>query len=303
MSNKEKIAVNCMLCTTSMLSGSSYAYRKMALLFVGPFFFNAWRYLLAFFVLFISYLISERIRKGRGKPSGDLKPAIWQAQRGVILGLFFSVGVTFQQIGLITSNAGKCGFITSLYIFFTPIISRLILGKHISVKIWVGVIIAAAGLFFISAGNSFSIVTGDVLYLLSAVLFAIHIILIGNFVGYSNPILLVSVQMLTCSVLNAFLFLFVGDESTFAGLLAAIWPVIYTGVFTISLGNLLQFIAQKKASPSITAIIMSLESVFAAVFAALIISERMNALQLTGCGLIFLAILISQIEKTQRTKE
>lgn len=296
MHGKGKIAVNLMLLATSLMYGTSYAYRKTALTHIGPFLFNACRFFLGFLGLFVFYLISERIKKNEGKADVGYKPVKWQVQRASLLGLIFSVGVTIQQLGLITSSAGKCGFITTLYIFFTPIISWLILKKHISAKTWVGATIAVTGLFFISAGNNFGIVAGDVLFLLTAILFAIHIILIGRYVNNSNPILLVMVQMLICAVFSAILFLLFEGGNILAGFVVALWPILYTGLFSVAVGNVLQFTAQKRASPSITAIILSFESVFAAVFAAIIISERMNLLQITGCALIFSAIIISQVE-------
>jgi len=263
---------------------------------MGPFFFNVYRFFLSFLILFAIYLVIEKIRKGRGKAGGALKPVAWQVKRGMLLGLFFSIAVTLQQLGMMTSDAGKCGFISSLYIFFIPIISWFVLRRHISAKIWAGAVIVVIGLFFISMGSSFDIIIGDVLYITAAVFFAVQIILIGNFTPYSNPLLLTSMQMLVCSTLNTVLAFIFERGDAFIIPAAAIWPIIYTGIFTIATGNLLQFIAQKKASPPIAAIILSLESVFAAIFAAIIISERMNIPQITGCGLIFLAIIISQVE-------
>jgi len=294
MGKREKLAVNGMLFSAAMLWGSSYSYRKIALLFMGPFFFNAWRFFLGFIVLFFAYLVSDKVRKG---PAIGLKPVKWQVQKGFLIGTAFSAAVTVQQLGLITSDVGKCGFISTLYIFFTPIISWLILKRRVPARIWVGVGVAAVGLFFISMGDNFVIVIGDVLYLISAVLYAVQIILIGNYITQSNPILLVSIQMFTCSVMNAVLAVIFESDSSLASLSAAIWPIVYTGVVTIAIGNLLQFIAQKKANPSVAAIILSMESVFAALFAAIIISERMNAPQIAGCCLIFSAIILSQIEK------
>jgi len=305
MVKREKIIVNSMLFSASLLYGSSYALRKLSLLYVGAFFFNAWRFASSFIVLLAAYLINERIQKNRVLPDPEiaLMPFRWQVRGGFFIGLALGLAVNIQQLGLITSNAGKCGFITALYIVVTPMISCFILKKRIPTRIWVGAGIAVIGLFFISMGSSFNIVIGDMLFLLTAVFGAIHIILIDVYVTRSNPLLLLTMQMITISTMSTVLSLIFEDGNTLEGLSNIIFPVLYTGVITIAIGNLLQFVAQKKASPSVTAIMISLESVFAALFAAIIISERMNAPQISGCALIFAAIIISQIEKKPKAVE
>ena len=302
MSRKDKLVINGMLFMAAILFGSSYSYRKMSLLFVGPFFFNASRYLLSSVVLFFAYIVNEKLH-GRQKKDSTLNPVKWQLQKGLIMGTVFSSLVTIQQLGLITSDAGKCGFISALYIFFTPMISWLIMRRAIAFKVWVGAIIAVMGLFLISAGDNFVIVPGDVLFLLTAVLCAVHIIMIGNYIKNSDPLLLTSIQMICCFVCSVVLSLIFEKGTALSDLTPIIWPIIYTGVFTIALGALLQFIAQKKASPSVAAIILSFESVFSVIFAAIIIDERMNVIQISGCALIFIAIIISQLEMKPKTIE
>jgi len=296
MKKTEKLAVNGMLLSTSMLWGSAYSYRKIALLYMGSFFFNAWRFFLAFLILVVAYIIADAFRRWRGEES-SYAPVRWQIEKGFIIGIVLSFGVNVQQLGLITSDAGKCGFITSLYIFFTPMLAKLIFKKQIPVKIWFGASIAVAGLFCISWGSDFKIVVGDALFVATALFYAMHLILLGMWCGKSSPILLVCVQALTCCVMSAGLSLVFESGNSMENLMSAIWPVIYTGVFTIALSNIIHAAAQKKVSPSLAAIILSFESVFGALFAALIIGERMNSPQIMGCGLIFLAIISSQLEK------
>ena len=295
MGNRQKITTSGMLVTAAMLFGSSYSYRKMALLYMGPFFFNVCRFFIGFVLLFSAYLIIDA-RQVKQKIN-DYKPIVWQFKGGLLIGLVFSAGCNVQQLGLITSDAGKCGFISALYILFTPIISSLILRKRIGANIWTGAVIAAVGLFFISAGNSFHIVVGDVMFLIAAIFYAIQILIINYYITYSSPLFLVSVQMFVCSISSLALSLFFESGNTFESIIIAIVPILYTSVLTIAVGNLLQFIAQKRASPSVTAITLSLESVFAAIFAAIILHEHMNTPQVAGCCLIFAAIIISQLER------
>jgi drug/metabolite transporter (DMT)-like permease len=334
MNKRDKLITNGMLTATSFLWGSAFAFRKIALTYLGVFFFNGLRFGVSFIVIFSAYLIIERIKKQSKNPTlnesggshaggklsaessqtgGKLKasetetqlapgefeqkPLLWQIKSGILIGFFFGVGSSFQQFGLLLSDAGKGAFISALYIFFIPLINLLILRKKVEPRVWLGVFIAIIGLFFISMGDDFNIILGDVLFLATAFFYAIQIIIISRRVIYANPLFLVSMQLITCSVMSMVLAIIFERGNTLEGIISALFPIIYTGVLSLGVANLLQFIAQKKANPSIAGIIMSLESVFGAGFAAIILRERMNAPQITGCGLIFLAIILSQIER------
>ena len=297
-----KLAATCMLLTTSLLWSSAFSFRKMALAHVGAFFFNGCRSFIGCLFVFSAYLISAYIKR-RGMGSHDLsdyKPLKWQLTGGFLMGLASGLGGNLQQLGLLTSDAGKCGFISAFYIFFTPLISRVILNKKIEANIWTGAVIAVVGLFFVSVGDSFEIVTGDILFLVAAVFFAAQVILIGYFTTYSNPYLFISMALFTSSALSMALSLAFEVRNGPDEILSVLFPILYTGMLATGVALTLQVIAQKKTSPSITAIIMSFESVFGAVFAAMILGERMNARQLFGCGLIFFASLIAQIERRNR---
>ena len=336
MNRKDKLITNGMLIVTSFLWGSAFAFRKIALTYLGVFFFNGLRFGVSFIVIFSAYLIIEQMKKRSKNPtlnesqtikssstsgsqvaekSGtenlqaqselrepELKPIMWQIKSGILIGLFFGIGSTFQQFGLLLSDAGKGAFISALYIFFIPLINLLVLRKKVEPKIWLGVFIAIVGLFFISMGDNFNIVLGDILFLATAFFYAIQIIIISRRVIYSNPLFLVSMQLITCAVMSMVLAVIFESDSTntMEGVISALFPILYTGVLSLGVANLMQFIAQKKANPSVAGIIMSLESVFGAGFAAIILHERMNTPQITGCGLIFLAIILSQIEKRKK---
>ena len=302
MSGKEKVTTNIMLFSTAFLWGTSYTVRKMAVVFINPFYFNAFRFFLAFVTVFAAYLINSAIQKTRGNGAVReaeiaYKPVRWQISGGVLIGLAYGFGANFQQFGLMTSDAGKCGFISALYIFFVPLISRLVLKRKIAGKIWFGAALATVGLFFVSVGTGFNVITGDLMFLIAAVCFAIQTIMIGYYVRYSNPLFIVSMSLITCSVLSMILSVLFERGNSPADLIPALFAAVYTGMITIGAANVLQFIAQKKASPPVAAIILSFESVFAALCAAIFISERMNSQQISGCCIIFFAIMISQIDR------
>ena len=329
VSKKEKIAANVMLFMCAMFWGSSYAVRKMAVGHAQPLFFNGFRYMIGFFSVFVVYLFMLARKRGKGatddaeKGAGlrtaqlplsaekqavapgiqPLLPLGRQIASGLLIGAVFSVGTNLQQFGLLTSDAGKCGFITALYIIIIPLASRLLFKTHISAKIWIGVCVALPGLFFISMGDSFDLVIGDAFFLIGAFFFAAQTMLVGHFVLRSDALLLSSMSLLSNGGLSLVLSLLFERGARVTGFSAMLGPAIYTGLFTVGVAAILQFMGQKKATPSVTAIIISFESVFGALFALILLQEYMSILQIVGCFMIFFAIIISQMESRPAPKQ
>lgn len=313
----EKIAINGMLLTTALLWGSSYAVRKIGLETMEPFFFNGLRFLTAFIFVFLFYFFEQKHaakrhaesidaqtagneeRGAKDAPDAELKPISYQIFGGIVVGIFLSLGANIQQWGIVLTNASKVGFITSLYIIFIPLISWIFLKHTIKPKIWAGAVMACTGLALISIspGGNFQLNVGDVAIFICAVFFAIQMIFVGHFVRYSNPLLLVAVQMLTGAITSFLFSLLFEHGNTLAGVIAGAWTILFTGLFSLGVANILQFYAQKKASPSIAAIVLSLESVFGAIFGMIMLGERLGFIQIIGCIIIFLAVLMTQYER------
>jgi drug/metabolite transporter (DMT)-like permease len=297
LNTKERIIINGMILTTALLQGSSYAVRKMGFAYIGPLFFNGLRFLVAFLFAITAYFIQNRMMtKGIQEESSTLKPISYQIQGGVFVGVTYGIGSALQQWGLFFTAAGKVGFITSLYTILVPLISWLVLNKAIKRQVWVGAIFAFAGLSLISFDGSFGISAADGALIISAIIFSMQIIVFGYFSKHSNPLILVSAQMFTGALVSMALATIFENGNTLTGVVQGLFPIVYSGVFALGLANILQSHAQKKASSSITAILLSFESVFGAIFGIVLLSERMKALQWIGCLLIFSAALISQLE-------
>ena len=220
----------------------------------------------------------------------------------MVAGAVLSLAASCQQFALSYTTAGKAGFITSLYTLFVPIISLFILKRKIKKQVWVGAVLAVVGLFLISlsAGNQFIITFGDSLVFMSAILFAVQILIIGHYITHSSALLISTAQFFSCATFSLLFSLIFEEGNSITGVLSATSILVYTGIFCIGIAYTLQTLAQKKASPSIAAIIMSLESVFAAIFGAAILGERMNGFQISGCLLIFIAVILAQYEKPTR---
>jgi drug/metabolite transporter (DMT)-like permease len=216
---------------------------------------------------------------------------------GIACGIVYALGSICQQWGLYFTTAGKTGFITTLYTIFVPLISWVFLKRKVKKQIWIGAVFAVAGLFFISAGNGFHLSVGDTIVFVGAVFFAIQILLTSHFVQYNSVLLLNVIQLAiaaTISLIVSFLF---EQGNSLKAIMGAADIILYSGVVCIGVAYLLQGLALKKAAPSIAAIILSFESVFGAVFGAIILKERMSGSQLFGCALIFTAIIVAQYER------
>lgn len=305
MMNKSKLINNLMLLTPALLWGSSFSVRKMAAAYMTPFFFNSMRLYTGFIFVLSIYILTAIYNKNKStdieisqKNDDDFdKPLSYQIMGGIACGIVFALGSICQQWGLYFTTAGKTGFITTLYTIFVPLISWLFLKKKIKRQIWIGAIVAVVGLFFISAGSGFRLSMGDTVVFIGAIFFALQILLTSHFVQYTSVLLLNAIQLATAATISLIVsFLFEQGKSLNA-VLDAFGIILYAGVVCIGVAYLLQGLALKKASPSIAAIILSFESVFGAIFGAIILRESMSGYQLVGCALIFTAIIVAQYER------
>jgi len=300
--DRNKLANNAILLTTAMIWGSSFPIRKMAEEYMTPLFFNSMRlYTGAAFVavvMILTYLYRKRKSSLRGiaEKSGGLAPLSYQLLGGVVCGIVLSAGSICQQWGLYFTTAGKTGFITTLYTIFVPLISWLFLRKKINRQIWIGAGFAVAGLFFISAGSGFRLEIGDSVVFISAIFFALQILVINHYVQRTSALLLNAVQLATAATISLTASFFLESGNTPGAVLDAYAIILYAGVICLGVAYSLQTVALKHAVPSVAAIILSFESVFGALFGAIILGERMTGTQLLGCGLIFAAIIVAQYE-------
>ncbi len=305
--NNKKATMNGMLLLTALLWGSGFAFRKMALTFMTPFLLNSVRFYIGFLFVLVIYIFMTKYDKNKNRKTeisnntNLYKPISYQVLGGFAAGTVLSVAAACQQFALSFTSAGKAGFITSLYTIFVPIISFFILKRKIKKQVWVGAALAVTGLFLItiSSGNQFVMADafGDSLVLISAILFAVQILIIGHFITHSSALLLSTAQFFSCATFSLIFSLLFEKGNSIAGILSVSGILIYVGIFCIGVAYTLQTLAQKKASPSVAAIILSLESVFAAIFGAIILGERMNGFQISGCLLIFIAVVLAQYEK------
>ncbi len=292
---------NLLLTLTAAIWGFAFVAQRAGMEFVGPFTFNGLRFAIGGLVL-TPFILSPVARVGVSNQNPQpIQPAQPTSRMlligGLLSGTVLFAAATLQQMGLVYTTAGKAGFITGLYVVLVPILG-LALGQRTSAFTWLGVALATIGLYLLSVRGDFTIGLGDLLVLVGAVLWAIHILVLGHFSPRTDSTRLALVQFVTCAVLSllaAVLF----ETITFAGIEGALLPILYAGIMSVGVGYTLQVFGQRQARPSHVAILLSLESVFAVIGGWLLLNEQLSGRALLGCGLMLLGIIVSQLVRKE----
>jgi drug/metabolite transporter (DMT)-like permease len=320
----KRLKADLTLFVVAIIWGSAFVAQRAGNEKVGPFTFNAVRFLVGSLVLF-PILIWQRLRKTsspstlglprtrRGAPSRSANRAIPHPStgsgcsprlskksnlwcNGLLLGLLLFGGASLQQLGLVTTTAGKGGFITGLYVVLVPLLLALFWHYRIKWGNWVGATLAVIGLFLLSIRlrETFRIDLGDVWVLLGAFMWAMHVIAIERLAPGHDPLNLATVQYIACALLCAAAAL-VLEWGTWDGILRAAPSILYAGVFSTGLAYTGQVIAQRHAPAADAAIILSMESVFATLSGWLALDETLTGQQLAGCALMLTGMLLAQL--------
>ena len=274
------------LFLAALIWGTAFVAQSVGMDYVGPFTFNACRYVIGSAVLLPLVLLRKR-RAGTGIFSrNDLRA-------GAACGFFLAVASNLQQAGIMTTDVGKAGFLTAMYIVIVPVL-HFFLTRRSSLRLWISAAIAAAGLYFLSISGSWTLETGDILLILCAFVFSLHILCIDHFSGTSDGVAVSCLQFLTAAVLSwagALL-----TETVLWDTIRQAGPaILYAGVFSCGVAYTLQIIGQKGADPGPASLILSLESVVSVIAGFIILGQALTARELLGCALMFLAIVLVQL--------
>lgn len=212
---------------------------------------------------------------------------------GIITGTILCTASGLQQLGIvITGNASKTAFITSLYSIFVPVF-LIFMGKRTSLTMWIGVICALIGLYLINAADISGFSFGDIIVLIGAVVWAWHVIAIDQFVGGVKPIQYSAVQFLTCGI-ESLIIAFMFEDVAMAPIIGAALPILYGGIMSAGVAYTFQVLGQRDADPTYAAIIFATEPIFAAIGEALILGKFLTPIAYVGCAIIFAGVIISQ---------
>ncbi len=295
---RNNIKGNLMLVLCAVIWGVAFVAQSVGMEHVGPFTFQAVRTFLGFIVLVPVCLLFDMAKKKENKYEKCDKKVL--VKGGIICGAVLFVAISFQQIGLaIDASAGDAGFITALYILIVPVI-RIIFGKKIGYKVWLGVVMALFGLYLLTEKfNGFT--PGSFMVLMSAFAFSGHILVVDYFAPKTDGVKLSCLQFLAASIISS-VFMFGFENPLWKDILSAKVSILYAGIMSSAVAYTLQILGQKYTKPTPASMIMSLESVFA-LLAGMILQPLDNPFKLikiSGCVMIFAAIIIAQLPERKK---
>lgn len=286
--SKSRIAEFALL-VTAVIWGFAFVAQRTAMQHLGPFGFNAVRFLLAGIVVGGVLLISGRIKRITRQ----------EIFLGSVLGVVLFSGAAFQQIGVVTTSAGKAGFITGLYVAIIPLILWVFQRRPTRAITCTGIFLALIGLYLLSATSQFTVEIGDVWVLFCAFVFALHVVLSERWVSTQDPLTLSMAQFFVAAIIS--LVVALGFESiSYAQIESAWMEVLYAGCISAAIGYTIQLVAQRHTSSVTAGVILSLESVFAAIAGWFILREVFTGRQLLGCVLILVGTLLAQMPSKAR---
>lgn len=282
---KLQIRNSILLFSTAFIWGTAFVAQSVGMDYIEPFTFSTVRSFIGSIFLLPCIWIFGKKEKGNRKEL---------VLGGIFCGMALCIATNLQQIGLLYTSVGKSGFLTALYIVIVPVFG-IFFGKKPGIKLCIAVCCAVVGLYLLcmkSDGLRFEF--GDILLLLGAVFFSVHILVIDYYNQRADGVKLSCIQFLVCGIISLFCM-----ELFEHPLVSAVWsarlPLLYVGVLSSGVGYTLQIIGQKDMNPVVASLIMSLESVISAIAGWVVLGQVLSCREILGCAVMFLAIVIAQL--------
>lgn len=282
-----RVQANLLLLLAGAIWGAGFIAQSTAMQTLGPIWFIGLRFAVATLVA-LPFARWEKMRAGTAVSRRDMAGF-------VLTGLALFAAASSQQVGLLTTTVTNSGFLTGLYVVFTPILTVLVLRRRPHWVIWPAAFLASVGIFLLSGGTLAALTVGDMLTILCAVLWSVQMICVGVFAGRSGrPLALSLTQFAVCGVLGCtFGALF--EPISLAAITGALPEILYAGLFSSGLAFMFQNVAQRYTTAPQAAIFLSSEALFAAFFGVLLLGETITTAGYIGCGIIFLAMLAVEL--------
>lgn len=296
-----------LLFLTAFIWGVAFVAQSVGMDYVGPWTFNASRFIIGavFLIPCIAFLdgLKKKETAASGTSSEESAPQDKKTLLigGLCCGIAIAVASTLQQYGISMTTVGKAGFITALYIVIVPILG-IFLKKKPRLIIWVSVVLALAGLYFLCMTDSLSFSKGDTMVLLCALVFSIHILIIDYFSPKVDGVRMSCIQFFVASIICGIPALIL-EHPQFSSLVAAWAPILYAGILSCGVAYTLQIVAQKNYDPTIASLILSLESVFSVLAGWVILHEALSPREILGCVLVFIAIILVQLPEKKKSNQ
>ena len=307
---KNSIKNTGMLFLAALIWGFAFVAQSAGMEYVGPFTFNAVRCGIGALVLIPVALFwkPEKADKEQGLYDAEngTKQSWFSRNKtlllgGICCGVFLGVATNLQQIGIMSTSVGKAGFLTALYIVLVPV-TGLFFKKKCGMAVWIGVVCSLAGLYLLCiTEGSMRLATGDLFLLGCAVVFTGHILVIDYFAPKVNGVWMSCIQFLVAGIISAIPMVFT-ETPTWEAIWAAKLPILYAGVMSCGVAYTLQILGQKNYNPTVAVLILSLESCFSVLGGFLILHETLSIRELSGCVLMFVAIILAQLPENRKKK-
>lgn len=299
-----KVRNSLLLLLTAFIWGTAFVAQSVGMEYVGPLTYTCVRSLIAGIMLIPCIAFLNKVnpkqedmhiyQKDEGKQTYQKTLLIG----GICCGLALGVASSLQQIGIQHTTVGKAGFITTFYIIIVPIIG-LFFKKRCGINVWIGVVFALAGLYFLCITEGFSIGYGDTMVFLCALAFSIHILVIDHFTQLVDGVKMSCIQFFVAAIVSGIgMMLF--ENPDIGNILAAWMPILYAGALSSGVGYTLQIIGQKGMNPTIASLILSLESVISVLAGMVLLNEKLTGREILGCILMFVAIILAQLPEKKK---
>lgn len=283
------------LLLTATIWGVAFVAQSVGMEYVGPFTFNCVRSIIGGLVLIpCIWFLNRRNQKPEHKTEEQQKhDRKILLTGGVLCGLCLFAASNFQQFGIRYTTVGKAGFITACYIVIVPVLG-IFLKKKCSRLIWLSVAMAVAGLYLLCITESFSIGTGDILVLVCAFLFSLHILVIDHFSPLTDGVKMSCIQFFMCGILSGIAMLLT-EQPHLTDIIQAWLPILYAGVLSCGVAYTLQIVGQKDMNPTVASLILSLESCISVLAGWLILGQKLSGREFLGCLIMFASIILAQL--------
>ena len=304
---RKQLQSNGILLLTALIWGLAFVAQSVAMDYVKPFTFNGVRSILGGVVLLPVIWIIKKCSTSKKETLSleDVKQekGFFHSVEfigGVVIGIALFVASNLQQFGVMYSTPGKAGFLTALYILLVPIMG-LFLGKKVMGRIWACVAMALVGVFLLCVTQELTIQMGDVLLILCAIGFSVHILAVDHYSPKANGTVMSCVQFFVCGALSLLCMLFF-EKPIISDILMAWKPIAYAGIMSCGVAYTLQIVGQKNTNPTVASLILSMESVFAYLGSFLILGQKLSKREAIGSALVFIAIIIAQLPAKRGAK-
>ena len=278
-----------LLFTTSIIWGSALLFQKLAMENLAPFYFNGLKFLLGAIILF-PLVFFQFLKKNKK----EKKTSIFY---GAILGFVLFLASCLQQVGIFYTNINKAAFITGLYICFVPLLNFF--GEKTKPHQYFGILIAIIGFYVLTIKNTLTLEFADSILLLGSICWALHIILVDNFIKKIDAILLLAFIQFFFTAIFSLTIAIVFEKIELVNLQATTTELFFSGLLSTAIAYSLQIKAQKLTAPVYASLIFSTEAVFASIFAYLFLAEQITRREFLGSFLLFIAIIFCQISPTK----